>query len=253
MTVRIIKEYTGFSSREDAQSLAVMFELEGYTTEVRQDSAGNVTMIASMLVEEAGNARDDLELVGETGPVTVEKKAVSDLLDFIAKYESGGNYNAYYRMPANQNSPKLTSMTLDSVLDWQHRYTSVNGAASSAAGRYQIIRATLKGVSDQLGLDRATTRFTQATQDQMAIKLLEGRGIKRFLAGSLSRGQFGNRLAMEWASLPVLEATSRSANGTAIALPRGVSYWSGIAGNAALARPEELETILDGLIAGQHG
>ena len=149
------------------------------------------------------------------------------LLDLIAKAESNGDYNIVYggkRVP-------LTSMTIDEVRAWQDGYVSgqklVNPLrfASSAVGRYQIIRKTLDSLVAEMKVSSAD-KFDEAMQDRMALHLLRRRGLNAYLAGSLSPTNFADRLAKEWASLPVM-ATGRS-------------YYDSDGVNKAHVKPEQM-------------
>lgn len=72
---------------------------------------------------------------------------------------------------------------------------------SSAVGRYQIVRTTLRNIRKTLDLS-PDTLFDADTQDQMACFLLGQRGIDKYLSGRLSEDTLINNLAKEWASLP---------------------------------------------------
>lgn len=122
----------------------------------------------------------------------------------------------------------LTQMTVAEVGEWQDEVVR-RGARSSAAGAYQGIRKTLRSVN----LSPAAL-FNVATQDLFAVRLLERRGLKRFLSGEMSRGEFGDAIAREWASFPLLTGERRG---------RGVYDGDGL--NAALVKPERVEAVLD--------
>ncbi|WEK04136.1 MAG: hypothetical protein P0Y65_18435 [Candidatus Devosia phytovorans] len=122
------------------------------------------------------------------------------LLDFIAGPESGGNYNAYYGNSKN-TAVNLTGMTLGDVQAFQAKLAKETG--SSAAGRYQFIQGTLRGLMHQHKLS-PNTLFTADLQDRLAVSLMEGRGLNSYLNGSISPEVFGSRLAIEWAGLPTL-------------------------------------------------
>jgi muramidase (phage lysozyme) len=247
MPLQYTKVYEGFTSAKDADLAGIGLRLEGYTTSVEVKSDGSFTLIATKTVDQASNEVDSVfeESDGGDQGNVIPTSDIKSLLDFIATYESSGNYNAYFGNSRNQNFPKFTSMTLASVRTWQENFVTVNGSRSSAVGRYQIIRSTLDLLIDQLSLDKDNERFTQKVQDMMAKKLLERRGLGAFLQRSISVQQFGNSLAKEWAALPVLTDTVRS--GTPI--KRGDSFYSGIAGNRALADTDEFEAHLEALIA----
>lgn len=246
MPTQFIKVFEGFTTEADADLAGIGLRLEGYTTTVTQEANGTYTLTATKKVDQASNAVDGFFEESDQGSdYEVElSSAVKGLLDFIASFESGGNYNAYYNNSGNQNSPKFTSMTLKSVREWQDQYVNVNGSKSSAVGRYQIIRSTFDLLVDELNLDASNTRFTQDTQDLMAKRLLERRGLQAFLRGDDDTPTFGNSLAKEWAALPVLAETNR--NGITIA--RGDSYYSGVGGNKALAAASDFEAQLQSML-----
>lgn len=103
----------------------------------------------------------------------------------------------------------ITNMTLDEVDRVQgdmlaHPNNSFN---SSALGRYQIVRKTLRSLRRELGLD-GSEKFTPELQDRLAQALLERRGLNKWKAGELSDQQFMKNLALEWASLPTASGGS---------------------------------------------
>ncbi len=120
-------------------------------------------------------------------------------LDLIGKLESNGDYGIMYGGLRPQ-SPALTDMTVGQVLDYQRDLINA-GAKSTAAGKYQVIRKTLAGLV-QAGKVSLTDQFSPSTQDNLAIALMEGRGLQDFKAGKLPAETFANNLSKEWASLP---------------------------------------------------
>ena len=72
----------------------------------------------------------------------------NEILDFIGKLESSDNYNIIY---GNEEKP-LTTMTLKKVQKLQKEMID-EGRGSSAVGRYQFRRNTLKEAADKLGVD----------------------------------------------------------------------------------------------------
>lgn len=130
---------------------------------------------------------------------TVDPVTYTPLLHVIAKAESKGNYNAYFGNPGN-SSINFTSMSIADVMQWQSDFVR-EGNLSSAVGRYQIIDTTLSGLVRQLGID-TSQRFDQATQDKLAIALLERRGSENYVNNELTPQEFAANLAKEWAGLP---------------------------------------------------
>lgn len=124
------------------------------------------------------------------------------LLDFISTAESNGNYNAYYGNSGN-TAIKFTDMTLAQVMQWQ-RTENAKGNNYTAVGKYQFIPKTLRGAIEALGLNPETTKFTPEIQDRLAEHLLKVRGIDDFISGKISKEQFANNLALEWAGLPAV-------------------------------------------------
>lgn len=163
------------------------------------------------------------------------------LLDFIGEIEVGrkgrDGYDVIYGHNQSKLPKPLTSMTVDEVIaagpGWTRAYRS------SAAGRYQFMNATLKDLKAELGL-RGTQVFDPNLQDRLGYHLLKRRGYETFMDGRIDAVEFGKRLAMEWASLPVLAAT----RGAHRQLSRGQSYYSGDALNKSLVSPERVETML---------
>ena len=138
---------------------------------------------------------------GEDATVRASEEAgrASQLLDFIGGLEAPLGYNQVYGH--NRMAP-LDEMTVSQVLSYQ-RDRVRKGSPSSAVGRYQFIRGTLKGLVQELGLT-GEEKFTPELQDRLAIHLLKRRGLNRYLEGRTTLEQFGNSLAKEWASLPVV-------------------------------------------------
>ena len=131
--------------------------------------------------------------------LSVNPESYKPLLNLIAKFESGGNYNAYYGNSRNQDID-FTNMSVAQVRQWQQDYVA-QGSASSAVGRYQIISTTLDGLVQELNIE-PSQKFDQATQDSMAVALLERRGSVDYVNEEVTKEQFAANLAKEWAALP---------------------------------------------------
>ncbi|CAH0343714.1 hypothetical protein [Rhizobium sp. CECT 9324] len=82
---------------------------------------------------------------------------------------------------------------------------------SSAIGRYQVVRTTLRKVRKTLGLDD-TMKFSKDLQDAIALHLLDGRGLSKYLSGSMTEDTFLNNMAKEWASIPTTTGTGYYGN-----------------------------------------
>lgn len=163
------------------------------------------------------------------------------LMLLISKTETGfDDWRAYDTLYAHGTMPgkKLpTECTLDEIEADGPRRTKAYG--SSAAGAYQFMRDTLNGIEGEMKLT-GKELFNKALQDDMAFHLLKRRGWNDFINGSLSVTAFGNNLAKEWASFPVLS----NIPGQKRNVTRGQSYYAGDGKNKALIEPEAVENCL---------
>ncbi len=164
------------------------------------------------------------------------------LLAFIYRTETKTEPPACYDVIYGHNQDKLqkplTTMTLAQVLRAQSSWTKRFG--SSAAGAGQFMRATLTGLMKEMELP-GTLLFKDDLQDRLGFKLLKRRGYEEFMAGTISRTEFGKRLAQEWASFPVLAATQ----GAKRKVKRGQSYYAGDGVNKSLTDAATVEAVLD--------
>lgn len=159
------------------------------------------------------------------------------LLDFIGDIEAPKGYGTIYANRQGTLPKPLTSMTVDEVIAAGPGWTKAH--KSSAAGRYQFMNNTLKGLKKELGL-RGSQVFDANLQDRLGYHLLLRRGYSAFMANQISATEFGKRLAQEWASLPVLAATK----GGSREVKRGQSYYAGDGLNKSLVQPEAVEAII---------
>lgn len=169
------------------------------------------------------------------------------LLAFIRKTEVGRDDRASYDVIYNNKQDKLpkplTSMTYGEIIDAQVKWSKNFG--SSAAGGYQCMRATLIDLAKSNPSISGSDVYTPEMQDQLGFALLLRRGYELFVAGKITRTEFGKRLAQEWASFPVLSAT----RGAHRDVPRGSSFYMGDKLNKALVSPEKVEAILDKVLS----
>jgi muramidase (phage lysozyme) len=127
-----------------------------------------------------------------------------DLIGYTEGTDKGRGYNETLAYGALTGGPvDLVGMTLDQVDALQTRMLAHpdNGWNSSAAGRYQIVRTTLRSIRETLGLT-GKEKYDAGMQDRMGCFLLGKRGIDLWLAGSMTDEAMINELAKEWASLP---------------------------------------------------
>lgn len=158
------------------------------------------------------------------------------LLDYVGGLETARKGSTAYQTVIGHLNEKgelakpITEMTLAELLAEQLRWVKKLHQASGAAGRYQIIRPTLRGLIKELALP-LTAKFTPDLQDALGFALLKRRGYARFVSGELSAKAYGNELAKEWASLPLLAPAKRVGKRTA---QRGESYYVGDGINKSL-------------------
>lgn len=190
----------------------------GRWTELKPGGNGLQGILAS-LTSKSGASAGDARASGRAD--------VNGLLQLIGGIEAPQGYDQVYGGSRIQPPRPITTMTVDEVIDWQNRSVR-SGSASSAAGRYQIIRGTL-GELKKGGHVRGSDTFDAATQDRLARVLMEKRGLSKYQSGGMSAETFANNLAKEWASLPVVNGKKR-----------GSSYYGGDGLNKALTTPERV-------------
>ena len=152
---------------------------------------------------------------------------VDNILSLVFNLESGNNFNKWN--PQTEFLPKkpLTEMTIGEIMSVQESNFDNNGGA---AGAGQIKHGTFETLINNKVLTKDDI-FDEGTQRRAHEFLLNRRGLDKYTTGKISAEEFGNRLAKEYASLPVITGDNR-----------GKSYYFGKAGNKALALPE---TVLD--------
>lgn len=158
--------------------------------------------------------------------LSVDPATCKPLLALIAKAESKGNYNAYFGNAGNTDI-KFTEMPVGEVMRWQQEFIAA-GNASSAVGRYQFISTTLAGLVQQLHID-VNQPFNEAMQDELAIALLERRGVTEYVNSQIDGRQFAAKLAKEWAGLPKVVGDKPEQ-----------SYYAGDGLNKALVKVDEV-------------
>lgn len=133
--------------------------------------------------------------------------AIDNLLAEIRKYEGGpgekGYGQVFYGAP-KEFRKDVSKLSLIAILNLQAAMRKA-GSKSTAVGGYQFIRNTLLATMAAMNLLGSSQKiWTPELQDKMAMHLLKMRGLQRFLDGRITREEFANNLAAEWASLPMV-------------------------------------------------
>ena len=148
------------------------------------------------------------------------------ILGFVSKAE-GADFNTLF----GGSKVILEEKTVAEVQQMQRAHGKKTG--SSATGAYQVMRKTLSDLIDQ-GVVDPDEPFTEDVQNRIGMALLERRGYADWKSGKLTTEQFADRLAQEWAALP---------------LGSGKSAHEGKMGNKARVPRAELVAMLEGLKA----
>jgi muramidase (phage lysozyme) len=150
--------------------------------------------------------------VSDSATTAAGNTTTKGLLDIIAKGESGAaGYNAMNQGGNKQTGiigsgnsekiigKKLTEMTIGEILQ-RGKLPMRNQDRVFAAGRYQIIPDTLKGLVDQ-GVAKESDKFDETTQDKLGSALIEQTGALRLAQqGDFAEAQ--NKLAAVWGAIP---------------------------------------------------
>lgn len=156
------------------------------------------------------------------------------VMEFIGALEAPRGYNDYFGGVAEPPPKQLTTMTIDEVLAWQDGIDA--RSISEAAGRYQIMEDTLRGLKRRMGL-KGDELFDIKMQDRLAVELM---GMAGWHPDRDDHEEVANALAKVWAALPLVSGDNE-----------GRSAYHDLAGNKALTTPElYLEVIRRGGDAG---
>lgn len=149
--------------------------------------------------------------------------AAAHILKQIYVLEARGDYETISSFKQHLLRTPITKLTLGELLTEMKQWRSRYGTLSSAAGAPQIIEKTLRGLIKDLKLN-LNQKYDPNLQDRLAYHLLRVRGYDAWIDGRITNNEFAKRLAMEWASLPVLRNGTKGAHRT---LKRGMSYYQG--------------------------
>jgi muramidase (phage lysozyme) len=168
--------------------------------------------------------------------------SIKALLDAIGKHEAPKGYGQIYSGAKGVPSgADVSKMKLKEVQALQ-RLMIANGSRSTASGRYQFIKNTLNTTIIEMGLTGEEV-WGPELQDQMAVHLIKKRGLNKYLDGQITREDFANNLAKEWASLPVVTNLFNGKREVEV----GQSYYAGDGLNKAFHKPETILALIDAL------
>lgn len=172
------------------------------------------------------------------------------LLDLVAsKEENPRAPDVYMSLWPSTHDTRIPQMTLAQIDQFQT--SRLRTQRSSAIGRYQFIRSTLRTLVQRTGVPR-NLLFNNVLQDYLALQLLIGRQLRRWQSGTLTWNADGAQsndpdkafmahLSREWAAMPVpfdLPSISRGRGRGSRSVRRGQSYYAGDGLNAAGLNPD---------------
>lgn len=140
----------------------------GLTVDGVMNPDGETVMALNEISSPTSDEAPPLPPIPKRKPETISpSKKGNALLDFIGQLESSDNYNAIY----GGGEKPLTKMTVREVQKLQQKMVD-EGRESSAVGRYQFLRGTLKETVAKLGIDKNTV-FDEKLQDHLARSRME--------------------------------------------------------------------------------
>lgn len=172
-----------------------------------------------------------LALALMSAPLQAQRITINDapMLALLGAVEGPGGYDEVYRGARIKPPKPVSTMTIAEVLHYQDRMVAA-GSISSAIGKYQFIRGTLRELVKQNRID-IRAPFNARTQDYLARIMLANCG---FYNPEGEMTEIGNCLSQVWAALPVM--TGRNV---------GRSYYHGRAGNRALTTVARVSRTLE--------
>lgn len=200
------------NSKEQAEKLTAI--------DIKQTLAKPTPVPKSSAKAASGNASS-----AGSGSLTAALSTNRSTAAAIAAGESK-SYDDWYKGGSNgiptgiiKDPPKpLTSMTIGEVLDWQQQNLNrehaagVGSNASSAAGKYQFVRTTLKDLYKKADL-KLSDKFSQENQDKL-LNALIGADVARYKEGKESREQLQSFLGHQFESLQRSSSRMDSVMGT---------------------------------------
>ena len=130
----------------------------------------------------------------------VTKGKIGQVLNFIAKPESGGYYDI---MMGGGRHPEILDMTINQLLNYQANWPRKTKRHTPAAGRYQYMPDTLRRHSKMMGANLETDKFTPEFQDKLATFTMRYQcRLDGWLKGQVKDEEFLDLLSHVWAGIP---------------------------------------------------
>lgn len=129
---------------------------------------------------------------------------LADLIGHTEGTDKGRGYNETLGYGAYTGGDvELVKMSLAEIDALQTRMLAhpKNKLHSSALGRFQFIRTTLRTLKTKWGIPDSAL-FNKQMQNDLFYITLVGRGLVRWRKGQITESQFIDALSAEWASLP---------------------------------------------------
>lgn len=138
-----------------------------------------------------------------SGLVSLIESDPGRALEAISKGESDSDYNRLVNRKGSREASRapLVDMTVGEVLAYQGGMKA-SGHPSTASGKYQIIRGTLRSLVRE-GVVSLDEKFNMEAQDRAAEALLKRRGLDDYLGGKIPLSRFMRNLGDEWEILKV--------------------------------------------------
>jgi len=133
-----------------------------------------------------------------------KSRAIEEMLDLIPQYESTSHGSLVYKVDPftgkkySGGEADLTNMTLAEVEKLQSGMKA-RGHATTAVGRYQTVKDTMKGAATALGYDFETTKYTPDVQRAVGAYLIEQRMLAESKKKSPTVEGFMQGMGSEWA------------------------------------------------------
>jgi len=156
-----------------------------------------------------------------------------EVLRLVAKPEQHHGAPSPYMSVYGGWEPRLIQFTIAQIYQYQQQRIQEKGVSWQAVGRYQFVYETLQRTVKKTGMS-LNTIFNDVTQDLLALKLLEGAGLRTWQAAGQGPDKtpdqtFHFNLCKVWAGIPLPYPGNKGQTGQ--------SYYEG-AVNKARGSPE---------------